>query len=134
MRKEKLNITFIAALLYLFVGIASTILVGFHTIRYFLLSRNQWYIADLSIAFFDAIGLIVTLVILLKKTSDTLKIMFYRLFVALGLAGALSLMILRFYFHIAIPRFPPKLIIATLIIDGIMIKSILDKKIKLWNI
>jgi hypothetical protein len=129
MMREKINTIFLMALIYLAVGIESTFSVGYHIIHYFP-SKNQWYIADLSIVFLDAIGLFVALVVLLKKISDRILIVFYRVFIALGGIGVLSLMILRFYYHIAIPDFPPKLIIVTLIIDGFIIKIILDKKIK----
>ena len=127
---KKLNFIFFAILLYLLVGIISTFVSSYRIIYSFLLSGKKWYIADMSIAFLDTIGLFVTLVVLLKRTSDNMKILFYRVFIALGLTGALSLMILRFYFHMAIPHFPPKLLVASLIIDGIMIKIILEQKIK----
>ena len=112
------------------VGTGSTVVSGYLTIQYFLISKNKWYILDMSIDFLMIFGLFVTLVILLKETSASMKMWFYRIFIAMGVAGASSLMLLRFYYHIAIYRFPPKLIIATLIIDGIIIKMIHDKQIK----
>jgi hypothetical protein len=130
MQKEQLNMSFILAWLYLLVGIGSSFDVGYLDIRYFLISRDKWYIIDFSINFICAIGLFVTLVISLKKTSEMIKILLYRVFIALGLMGALLLIALRYYFYMAIPNFPPKFIIATLMIDGIIIKMILDKKIK----
>jgi hypothetical protein len=126
MRKERVN--FYLAFLYLLVGIQSTIASGYLIIKYFLISKNNWYILDLSIGFLMLIALSVTLVILLKKTTEMLKIWFYRVFIGLGVVGTTSLLMLRFF--VAIYQFPPKLMIATLIIDGTIIKMVLDKKIK----
>ena len=128
MRKER--VSFYLAFFYLLVGIESTVTSVYLTIKYFLISRNSWYILDMSIDFLMLLALFVTLVILLKKTSATIRIFLYRAFIALGVIGTASLMMLRFYYHVAIYQFPPKLIIATLIIDGMIIKMILDKKIK----
>ncbi|KAF0145010.1 MAG: hypothetical protein FD156_1337 [Nitrospirae bacterium] len=127
---KKINILFFAILLYLLGGLISTFASGYLIVRYFYLSGIKWYLFDISIAFLNAIGLFITLVILLKKTSDNIKILFYRVFIAIGLVGISSLMILRFYFHMEIPHFSPKLLIASLIIDGIIIKIILDHKMQ----
>ncbi len=131
MKKEKLDIINFAALLYLFAGFVSAFLVGYQIIHYYLLSSNAWYLVDLSIAFLDTVGFCVILLALLKKKSDRTVISFCRYFIALGLMSALSLVILRLFFHMAIPRFPlTKLLLVILIIDGIIIKIIHDRKIK----
>lgn len=126
MRKER--VSFYLALLYLLVGIQSTITSGYLTIKYFLISKNNWYILDVSIDFLMLVALLLTFVILLKKTTETIKIWLYRVFIGLGVVGTVSLLLLRFF--VAIYQFPPKLIIATLLIDGMIIKMVLDKKIK----
>lgn len=128
----KLKFLFFAVLAYLLGGLISTIASGYLIVRYFYSSGIKWYLLDISISFLNAIGLFITLVVLLKKTSDNIKILFYRVFIVIGVIGALLLMILQFYFRMAIPHFPPKLMIASLIIDGIIIKIILEHKIK-WS-
>ncbi len=130
MLKEKLNINFIVVWLYLLVGIESAFSGIYYDIQYFLQSRNKLYFIDLSIDCLDAIGLFVTLVISLKKTSEMIKILLFRIFIGIGLTSVSTLMILRFYFYVPIPSFPSELIIATLLIDGYIIKMILDKKIE----
>jgi len=125
MRKERVN--FYLAFIYLFVGLQSTITSGYLTIKYFLISKNNWYILDVFIDLLMLVALSVTLIILLTKTTETIKIWFYRVFIGLGVGGTASLLMFRFF--VAIYQFPPKLMIATLIIDGMIIKTILDKKI-----
>ena len=128
MQKER--VSFYLALLYLIVGIVATITSGYLIIKYFLISKNSWHILDLSIDFVMLVALFVTLVVLFNKKREKIKVWLYRIFIGLGAVGIASLLILRFYYHVAIYQFPPKLIIATLMIDGMIIKMVLDKKIK----
>lgn len=59
MRKERIN--FYLAILYLLVGLQSTITSGYLTIKYFIISNNNWYILDVSIDFLMLVALTVTL-------------------------------------------------------------------------
>ncbi len=128
MRKERVN--FYLAFLYLLIGLQSTATDIYLSIKYFLMSKNNWYFLDLSIDFLMLVALLVTLFFLLKKTAEMITIWFYRIFVGLGAGGLVSLLLLRFYYHVDAYQFPPKLMIATLMIDGMIIKMVLDKKIK----
>ncbi|HET7319049.1 MAG TPA: hypothetical protein VFK23_07945, partial [Nitrospirota bacterium] len=75
MGKERIN--FYSAFLYLLVGIVSTITSLYLTVKYFLISGNSWYILDISIDFLMLLALFGTFVILLQKTSETVKILLF---------------------------------------------------------
>ena len=128
---------FIRLLVWMFVIIGTylNIDIGRLEIHYFLQTNDKWDLIDIGITILNLIGLITVLIVLRRKKMSINQSKFlYKILTISGLVGLcitlIMLGVLFFYFHITIPRLPPKISIVGLSASGIFIRLIYEQRIK----